>query len=220
MREAGDLGQVALQPPHQLERPLSAVGALQRMELGVARQSGDSLVELGVVLHRAGPERIEAGVEVEVALREPVEVAHDLGFGDLGQLRGPFAAEPRFEQLVERALGNVERWGDERAAARLGAIEDRQLVIGSGNHARDSLIVAFALRRHSLPERGHQRIDLGPGSALGDRDQQPVAVLGVVASEWVARVDSALQAALDHALRRVRRAPAQTRAPPAGRAAA
>jgi hypothetical protein len=72
------LGEDLLQAPHQLERALRAGGVLERVELRVARERGHALVELGVVLHRARPQRIEAGVEVEVALGQPVEVPDDL----------------------------------------------------------------------------------------------------------------------------------------------
>jgi hypothetical protein len=87
VRKAGDLGQRPLEAPHQLERPLRARRILQRVQARVARQRRDALVQLGVVLHRARAERIEAGVEVEVALGDPVVMAHDLGLGELGQLR-------------------------------------------------------------------------------------------------------------------------------------
>ena len=44
------------------------------------------------------------------------------------------------------------------------------------------------------------------GALLGDRDEQPVRVLGVVARQRVAGVDPVLPAARDHALDRRRRA--------------
>ena len=87
MRQAADLRQRALQQPHQLERALGAARVLRRVQAGVPGQRRDPLVELRVVLHRARAERVEAGVEVEVAAREPVVVADDLRLGDLGQAR-------------------------------------------------------------------------------------------------------------------------------------
>ena len=68
VRQAGDLRERALQVPHQLERALRALGVLQRVKPRVPGQRGDPLVQARVVLHRARPERVEAGVEVEVAL--------------------------------------------------------------------------------------------------------------------------------------------------------
>ena len=117
VRQAGDLRQRGLQLPHQPQRALGAARVLERMQAGVPRQRGDPLVQLRVVLHRARPERVEAGVEVEVALREPVEVADDLRLGDLRQLRRLGAAEAVGQQAV--ALGHVERGRDERAPAGL-----------------------------------------------------------------------------------------------------
>ena len=57
------------------------------MQARVAGERGDALVEPRVVLHRARAERVDPGVEVEVAAREPVVVADDLGLGDLGEAR-------------------------------------------------------------------------------------------------------------------------------------
>ena len=74
--------------------PWARFGALQRVQARVARQRRDALVQLRVVLHRARAERVEAGVEVEVALGQPVVVADDLRLGDLRQLRRLRAAEP------------------------------------------------------------------------------------------------------------------------------
>ena len=78
VRQAGDLRERALQVPHQLERALRALGVLQRVQPRVAGQRGDALVQARVVLHRARAERVEAGVEVEVALGDADVVAHDL----------------------------------------------------------------------------------------------------------------------------------------------
>ena len=99
VRQAGDLGQRVLELVHQLQRALGALGVLQRVQAGVAGQRRDALVQLRVVLHRARAERVEAGVEVEVALREPVVVADDLRLGDLRQLRRLGAAEALGERV-------------------------------------------------------------------------------------------------------------------------
>ncbi len=79
--------QRALEQPHQLEGALGPVRLLGRVKPRVAGQRRHPLVEPRVVLHRAGAERIEAGVEVEVAAREPVVVTDDLRLGDLRQPR-------------------------------------------------------------------------------------------------------------------------------------
>ena len=104
VRQPRDLGQRVLKAPHQLQRALRAGGVLERVELGVAGERGDPFVELWVVLHRAGTERIEAGVEVEVALRQAVVVPHDLGL-----------ARPRAGGVARRGAAPV------RAVRRAGA---------------------------------------------------------------------------------------------------
>ena len=76
--QPGDLRQGALQVPHQLQRALRALGVLQRVQTRVSGQRGDALVQARVVLHRARAERVEARVQVEVALGEADVVAHDL----------------------------------------------------------------------------------------------------------------------------------------------
>ena len=150
MREARDLAQRLLELPHQLQRALGALGRLRRVQARVAGQRGDALVQLRVVLHRARAERVEAGVEVEVALREPVVVADDLRLGDLGQLRRLGAAEVLGQQVVP--VRDVELGGDERAPALLRLLEDRHR--------------AVALHRR-LELRRSARLGACPGSRVG-----------------------------------------------------
>jgi hypothetical protein len=79
VRQTGDLRERALQVPHQLERPLRSLGVLQRVQPRMAGERGDALVQARVVLHRARAQRVEARVEVEVALGDADVVAHELG---------------------------------------------------------------------------------------------------------------------------------------------
>ena len=123
VREARDLGQRALELVHQLQRALGARGLLRGVQPGVAGQRRDPLVQLRVVLHRARAERVEARVEVEVALGDPVEVPVDLRLGDLRQARRLGAAEALGERV--RVLRHVQRRRHERAPAVLGLLEDR-----------------------------------------------------------------------------------------------
>ena len=51
-----------------LQRTLRSVLLLQRMEVAEAREPARALVDARVVLHRAGAERVEAGVDAEVAV--------------------------------------------------------------------------------------------------------------------------------------------------------
>ena len=91
--EPRHLGQDLLQLPHQLERTLGALVLLMRMQVREAGQPRGALVDPRVVLHRAGAERIEAGVDPEVAVGQVREVAHDLVLGQLGQARRLLAGE-------------------------------------------------------------------------------------------------------------------------------
>ena len=58
---------VLLQPVHHFQRALHRLVGLQRVDAGEAGQAGHVLVDLGVVLHGAGAERIEAAVDAVVA---------------------------------------------------------------------------------------------------------------------------------------------------------
>ena len=95
VRQPGDLGQRALEVPHQLQGALGVRGVLQRVQPGMPRQRRDALVQARVVLHRARAEGIEARVEVEVALGELDVMAHELGLGHLGQARRLGAPQAR-----------------------------------------------------------------------------------------------------------------------------
>ena len=127
VREAGDLPQRALELVHQLQRALGARGRLGRVQAGVAGQRRHALVQLRVVLHRARAERIEAGVEVEVALGDPVEVPVDLRLGDLGQARRLRAAEALGQRVG--VLRHVELGRHERAPALARLLEDRRRAV-------------------------------------------------------------------------------------------
>src|SRR2546423_1212713 len=72
--EPAALGKDRLQPPHQLERSLDAVLLLERVQVAEAGEADDALVDARIVLHRAGAERVETGVDPEVAGRELREV--------------------------------------------------------------------------------------------------------------------------------------------------
>ena len=199
VRQAGDLAQRLLELPHQLQRALGALRALRRVQARVARQRGDALVQLRVVLHRARAERVEAGVEVEVALREPVVVAHDLRLGDLGQLRRLGAAEAaRAAARPAAARARRARARRTRAGPRLDfskivtarsrcmrGLELRGPAAAGASPWTRVGVQAFSLtcsRRHRLAlgrDRGAEHVgepvDVLARALLGDRDQQAVA---------------------------------------------
>ena len=76
---ACNLAQCAVQPPQQLEGALDRVLRLMGVEPLEAGQPRHGLGHLRVVLHRAGPERIEPGVHPVVDLGQAGEMAHDVG---------------------------------------------------------------------------------------------------------------------------------------------
>src|SRR4051794_3023636 len=95
------------------------------MKARMSRQRRHTLVEARIVLHRARPERVGPGVEIEVAARDPVVVADDLRLRDLRKLGWALAEQVGGDELVERALRNIARGHGSGAAARDRALEDR-----------------------------------------------------------------------------------------------
>src|SRR5450756_2702005 len=77
------------------------------MQAGEALQTADHLVDLGVVLHRAGAERIAAALDAEVERREVREVTQEVQFADLGEARRGRATQAGRHQLAHRDLGHV-----------------------------------------------------------------------------------------------------------------
>jgi hypothetical protein len=55
------------------------------MGQGDTGDTGDSFVELGIVLHGAGAQRVHAQIDVVVPGGESREVANDFHFADLGK---------------------------------------------------------------------------------------------------------------------------------------
>jgi hypothetical protein len=90
-RHARDFRQVALKLVDELDCALGCVVGLQGMQAREAGQGCHILIELGVVFHSAGAERVEARIHAEVTLREVRIVAHDLDLADLRQGRGLLA---------------------------------------------------------------------------------------------------------------------------------
>ncbi len=123
--QAADLPQRPLQQPHQLQRPLGPARVLGRVQAGVAGQRRDPLVQPRVVLHRAGAERVEAAVEIEVAARELVVVADDLRLGDLRQRRRLGPQQVGRDQLLQRRLRDAGVREHGGAPARLRLLVDR-----------------------------------------------------------------------------------------------
>ena len=122
--EASDLRQPLLQFEHQRQVALHRIRLLQRMGLGEARKPRDLLVDLGVEFHRAGAERIEAGVHAEIALRQREVVSHHI---DLRQLRqSAIGAQPGRGQGGQRDIRR--RQIDAVPAGHAQLVEGRDLV--------------------------------------------------------------------------------------------
>ena len=182
--------------------------------------AGDPLVQARVVLHRARAERVEARVEVEVALRQSYVVAHELGLGHLGQRGG--SRRGGTARAGRRApAGTSSSRADERAAPGRALLEDRaHLLVLQRQPPRTTLMRpppprsaataaprTSASRSMSARERCSVSATSRPSSSRPSRARQP-------------GLTPAACAALDHARRPAgRRAAARTRAPPAGRAA-
>ena len=117
---AEDLLEVLLDLPHDLETALDRLDGLERVDVGEAGQSRNLLVDLRVVLHGAGAERVEAVVH---AVRLPGElgvVATEVDLGELGQTWCRGAQE----RLVKFDRGYVELGYEGRPATGHAAFEE------------------------------------------------------------------------------------------------
>ncbi len=83
--------------------PCARLLGLQRVEAGKARHARRLLIDLRVVLHRAGTERIEAEINGIIAVRQVREMAHDIQFGDFRKGR----SSRRFSAAQAACAGSV-----------------------------------------------------------------------------------------------------------------
>ena len=112
-RHGGQRREIAGELAHELERALQGRDRLQGMNVADARQPRHALVEAGIVLHGAGAERKQPGVDAEVLLRQAHVMPHGLGLGEPGQADVALALEPAETlrerlRLVEIDAGRVE----------------------------------------------------------------------------------------------------------------
>ena len=162
--EAGHLEQDLLEVPLELERALDRVLAGERMEVAEARQADEPLVDARVVLHRAGAERVEAGVDAEVAVESFVKWRRTSGSASSGRRGGSLRA---------RLAGTAGTGRSGRGIASRAA---------QGASARRSA--------RSWRERLDEPVDLGGRALLGDGDEQRVVEARVVAAERVTGMDA------------------------------
>ena len=143
--EPRDLGQHLLQLPAEAQRTLGAVLLLVRVQVAEARQRREALVDPRVVLHRAGAERVEAGVDSEVARRELGEVPHQVRLGELGQARR-LGARELGRHLGARQVGPRRT---ARASARMGLLVDQLHAASTSARRSISSGVRFSVRATS-----------------------------------------------------------------------
>ena len=85
---SGELEQILLQLVHELEGALEAGLRHEGMNVREAGQRGHALVDLGVVLHGAGAQRVHPRIDPEVPRGEARIVTDDVDLGQLRQFRG------------------------------------------------------------------------------------------------------------------------------------
>ena len=94
----------------ELEEALLERDGLHGVSRGEAREACRPLVELRVVLHGAGAERVETQVDRCVPGREASEVAHHIDLGDLGQAGDVVPQSLGGQDAAWIDAGNVGFW--------------------------------------------------------------------------------------------------------------
>ena len=84
MLHPGDLREEPVRPVQDGAGTLDRLGVLQGMQALEGGHGSDLLVDLGIVLHRATAQGIEAGIDAEIHLGEVGVVAHHIHLADLG----------------------------------------------------------------------------------------------------------------------------------------
>ena len=106
--QPGDLAEHLLELEEELQQALQSHLFLVRMLRGETRQRRQPLVPLRVVLHRAGAERVEIGVDRHVERRQVRVVADNVQLAQLRQRRSGVADQVRRgDQRRERLIGDV-----------------------------------------------------------------------------------------------------------------
>ena len=116
---AGDLAQILSGKVERLQAALYSLLRLQRMDAGKAGKGGDLIVDLGVIFHGAGAERVEAVVDAVGLFGKLGVVAAQLVFAHLWQMRGVLAAQRR----VDLTGGDVAGGQDGASSAGVAAFK-------------------------------------------------------------------------------------------------
>ena len=119
--QSGDLGQNSLQLEQNREQSLERCLVLVRVLRAEARERGQPLVPLGVVLHRARAKRIEVGVDRHVERRQIRVMADDVELPQLGQGGRPGGAVNIGNERRQGPVGHVGRGQDRPSRGRGGS---------------------------------------------------------------------------------------------------
>ena len=120
---AGHLHQEAREPANEFQRALRRRDRLQRMHVGEAGQASDFFVQPGIMLHRAGAERVDPGVDRIIHARQPDVVADRLRLGQ------PRQADRRDARMFAEPIGEGLRRVDvDPGRIQPPALEDQRLL--------------------------------------------------------------------------------------------
>src|SRR6185437_14797760 len=149
------------------------------MEVGEARQSRQLLVEPRIVLHGARAQRIEAGVDGVVLLRQPGEMAYHLRLAEARQADRPTPAQ------AAQPVGDLGRLGQVDAAAPgLVALEEQRLLdleaAIAADRAGDRRLAAEGAER--LAPFAHRSTSLRPRANAAMSSSVLVSVAATISS--------------------------------------
>ena len=129
--EAANLRQPLLQGVHQIEVALDGIFRLERVGVGEARIAAGDFVDLWVVLHGTGAQRVQTEVNGIIFLGEAGEVAHNAHLGNFRE--GQPSARKFLREFGQRNF----RFGEGNAGASGG----RKLKNGRLTHAAPRLVL-------------------------------------------------------------------------------
>ena len=110
---AGDLAQELLRPAQHLQAALDRIGALEGVDSGKTGQSGQLLVDLGIILHGAGAQGIKPVVDPVGPAAQGGVVPGQVHLGHLRQAEGRFP----LQTLQQMGGRHVQRRQQVAAAA-------------------------------------------------------------------------------------------------------
>ena len=187
--------------------PCARASGASGCSVGEAGQARRPLVDLGVVLHRARAQRVEAAVDRVVEVREAHEVVHHGGLVDLGQRRRRAARRCSAGMPSSASAGAWGTLNEERPGAC--SSDERRLQVrphapsdgrSRGTSMGRGRLVARcgSVMPSTSAQAGHQALDVLVGGQLGGAEQQRVGevrVVGIPARQRQAGQDALRRAA-------------------------